>query len=231
MEEEESAWESWIADQLEGPRETLSIAWLERWPEPLQRRVLRFWLKRLGIASAPALVEALLRGDELVHPAGSFLRRSDMLIFSAESEFGLNWQEPRALEFSKRISLGASLAWSFLPSSNIRNAPVALSVLAAFTRPRQRLGTGTLLLSWERTPWPLVVRALRPAELGRFQGLLKAFGVPRPYWRQWPVLCSQDSPGEVVALFGLKVLEPYEAKGEERSVSIAHFFEECLKPV
>jgi len=231
IEEEESDWDQWMDAQLEGPRETLSVAWLERWPAPLQRRVLRFWLKRLGLVSQPALVEALLKGDELVHPAGSFLRRSDMLIFSSETEFGQLWQEPRALEFSKRASLGASLAWSFLPSSNIRQAPVNLSVMAAFTRPGQRIGAGTLLLSWERTPWPLVVRAIRPAELTRFQSVLKSFGVPKPYWRQWPVLVSQDNPSDVVSIFGLKVLDPYETKGEERSVSIAHFFEESLKPV
>jgi tRNA(Ile)-lysidine synthase len=231
MEEEESAWDSWIENQLEGPCETLSVAWLERWPEPLQRRILRFWLKRLGIETAPQLVEALLKGGELVHPAGSFLRRSDMLIFSSETEFGQLWQEPRAFEFSKRISLGASLAWSFLPSSNIRQSPVSLAAMAAFTRPGQRLGAGTLLLSWERTPWPLVIRTMRASELPRFQSLLKSYGVPKPYWRQWPLLASQDSPNDVVALFGLMALDPFEAKGEERSVSIAHFFEECLKPV
>ncbi|MEO5668171.1 MAG: hypothetical protein ABIR96_08945, partial [Bdellovibrionota bacterium] len=176
-------------------------------------------------------VEALLRGDELVHPAGSFLRRSDMLIFSSETEFGQLWQEPRAIEFSKRASLGASLAWSFLPSSNLRQVPVNLSVMAAFTRPGQRMGAGTLLLSWERAPWPLVIRAMRAEELPHYQGLLKAFGVPKPYWRQWPVLASQDNSNQIVSIFGLKVLDPYEAKGDERSVSIAHFFEESLKPV
>ncbi|MEO5668125.1 MAG: tRNA lysidine(34) synthetase TilS, partial [Bdellovibrionota bacterium] len=56
IEEEESAWDSWMETQLEGPRETLSVAWLERWPAPMQRRVLRFWLKRLGLVSQPALV-------------------------------------------------------------------------------------------------------------------------------------------------------------------------------
>jgi tRNA(Ile)-lysidine synthase len=231
IEEEETAWDAWMETQLEGPKETLSVAWLERWPAPLQRRVLRFWLKRLGLVSQPALVEALLRGDELVHPAGSFLRRSDMIIFSSETEFGQLWQEPRSLEFSKRSSVGASLAWSFLPSSNVRQAPVNLSVMAAFTRPGQRVGAGTLLLSWERTPWPLLLRAMSASELARHQTMLKAFGVPKPYWKQWPVLVSQDSPQEIVALFGLKVMDTYEAKGEERSVSIAHFFEECLKPV
>jgi len=231
MEEEESAWDAWLETHLEGPKETLSVAWLERWPAPLQRRVLRFWLRRLGLVSQPALVEALMRGDELVHPAGSFLRRSDMIIFSSETEFGQLWQEPFALEISKRASLGASLAWSFLPASSARQTPVSLSVMTAFTRPGQRVGTGTLLLSWEKTPWPLVVRAMSSAEQSRFQGLLKAFGVPKPYWRQWPVLVSRDSPSQVVSIFGLKVLEAFEAKGEERSVSIAHFFEECLKPV
>jgi tRNA(Ile)-lysidine synthetase-like protein len=231
LEEEESAWDLWLDTQLEGPKETLSVAWLERWPAPLQRRVLRFWLKRLGLVSQPALVEALLRGDELVHPAGSFLRRSDMLIFSAETEFGQLWQDALPLEISKRTAFGASLGWSFLPSSTIRQSPVSLSLMPAFTRPGQRLGAGTLLLSWERTPWPLAVRSMQASELARFQQILKAFGVPKPYWRQWPVIVSQDKTSEVVALFGLKVLEPYEAQGGERSVSIAHFFEESLKPV
>ena len=74
MEEEETSWDLWLETQLDdGPKETLSVAWLERWPVPMQRRVLRFWLKRIGIVSAPALVEALLRGDELVHPLRQFL--------------------------------------------------------------------------------------------------------------------------------------------------------------
>jgi len=230
IEEEESAWDSWLETQLDGPRETLSVAWLERWPAPLQRRVIRYWLmKRLGLSAAPALVDALLRGDELIHPVGSFLRRSDMIVFSPENEFGLLWEEPKLLEFSKRASLGSSMAWSFLPSATIRNRPVQLSILAAFTRPAQKFTAGTLRFSWDRTPWPLVLRSMSEKELKQNQGLLKAFGVPKPYWKQWPVFAAQDNPSELVALFGLKVLEPFAAHSEERSVSIGHFFEDGLK--
>jgi tRNA(Ile)-lysidine synthetase-like protein len=229
IEEEESSWEAWLSRQLDGPRETLSVAWLERWPVPLQRRVIRYWLtQRLGLSAAPALVDALLRGDELIHPAGSFLRRSDMLVFSRETEFGSLWKEPKLVEFSRRAELGTSMAWSFLPGAPQRHRLMQLSILAGFTRPGQKLSAGTLCFSWDRTPWPLVLRTMTGAELKQHQSLLKAFAVPRPYWKLWPVLASQDS-SKIVALFGLKVLDPYAARGEERSVSISHFFEESLK--
>jgi tRNA(Ile)-lysidine synthetase-like protein len=231
LEEEDTAWDHWLETQLDGPRETLSVAWLERWPQPLQRRVLRFWLKRLGLSPAPNLIDALLRGDELIHPAGSFLRRSDMLVFSSETEFGSIWQEARTLEINKRASLGSSLAWSFLAASPVRQHPVNLSVLASFTRPGQKWNAGTLLLSWDRTPWPLLVRAPRSDEMSQLQGVLKTFGIPKPYWKQWPVLVSQDNPKQIVGLLGLKVWDDFRAQAEERSVSITHFFEEGLKPL
>lgn len=231
IEEEESAWETWLDSQMEGPKQTLSVAWLERWPTPLQRRVLRFWLlKKLGIAAAPQLVEALMRGEELIHPSGSFLRSSDMIVFSPETEFGTFWEEPVPLEFSKRILIGDSLAWSFLPGAPLRNRPLKLAMLAGFSRPQQKFSAGTLRFSWDRTPWPLVLRKMTPVELKMSQETFKAFGIPRPYWKQWPVWATQETNSILVSFLGLKILEPYSAQGDERSVSITHFFEESLKP-
>ncbi|NCN42612.1 tRNA lysidine(34) synthetase TilS [bacterium] len=225
VQEEESDWEEWFAGQMQGPKETLSIAWLERWPAPLQRRVMRYWLRELGLTPSPHLMEALLRGDELIHPAGSFLRRSDMLVFSKENDFSEEWQTPKGLEFSRRLSLGSSLAWSFLPSAPERSTPLPLSILAGFTRPGQRYGAASLLFSWDRAPWPMNIRCITATELQRFTSVFDAFRIPKPYRSKWPVLVNQEREQEVIAIFGLKVLEPYAAVGDERAVAIHHFYD------
>ncbi len=225
VQEEETAWETWLGTQLEGPKETLSLAWLERWPSPLQRRVMKYWLKNLGISASPQLMDALLRGDELIHPAGSFLRRSDMLVFSKEDDFSELWQEIRGLEFSKRLNMGASLAWSYLPSSIERNMPVQLSVLASFTRPGQRYGASSLLFSWDRSPWPFSVRCIGKDELQKYASIFEGFRIPKPYRSKWPIIVNQDKPDQVLAIFGLRVLEPYAAVGDERAVAIHHYFD------
>jgi tRNA(Ile)-lysidine synthetase-like protein len=229
LEEEESAWDTWLAGQMEGPKDTLSQAWLERWPQPMRRRVLRFWLKRLEVSPTPQLLDALLKGEELIHPAGSFIRRADMLVFNREHDFGSLWQDPMAVDVGKRISLNPSMAWSFLPSAPLKQSQIALNMMMSFKSPSQRSPAGTLRLAWDRLPWPLALRSSSSAaELVQVQGVLKSYGIPKPYWKAWPLLVSQDRPDIVVGVVGLKVFDGFEAKGGERCVSIEHFYEDSL---
>jgi tRNA(Ile)-lysidine synthetase-like protein len=228
LEEEETAWDVWLETQMDGPRETLSQAWLERWPQPMRRRVLRFWLKRLDVSATPQLLDALLRGEELIHPAGSFIRRSDMLVFNRENDFGSAWQEPLSIDVGKRVSLAASMAWSFLPSAPLKQSQIALSMLMSFKSPSQRLQTGTLRLAWDRLPWPLALRMPKSTEMPQVQDVLKSYGIPKPYWKAWPLLVSQERSDVVIGVVGLKIFEGFEAKGSERCVSIEHFYEDSL---
>lgn len=235
IQEEEQEWDEWLEMQMTGPVETLSLSWLERWPRPLQRRIVRFWVtQRLGLSDSSALTEALLKGEDLIHPAGSFLRRSDMLVFSAEEDFSSAWQEGLSVDFARRQFLGRSMAWSFLPSSPVRGEALSLSLMCSFYRPGQRLNPGTLLLSWAKTRFPLHLRCITKQESAKFAPLFKHARIPKPYWNRWPVLCESASDSEVegalVALVGLKALESYAAAEKERAVAISHFCEENLKP-
>jgi len=234
--EEEREWEEWISGQLEGPVEAIPRAWVERWPDPLQRRIFKVWLKRLGLEPDSKLVEALLGGDELVHREGSFLRRSDMYVFLAERDFGSRFREPLKVDFGKKIELGASTAWSFIPSAPERFKKVELSVFFTFRAPKpgqhRALSGKDVSLSWDRLPWPLLIRARnsndKAPELDRILALAK---IPRPFWAEWPLMVSRENPDKIIGLVGVGAFEEYQLKGVGRCVSAECFFEERLKPL
>lgn len=69
------------------------------------------------------------------------------------------------------------------------------------------------------------IRRITSAELQKYQDVFDAFRIPKPYRGKWPVLVNQDQDDAIIAIFGLKVLEPHAAVGEERAVAIHHFYD------
>lgn len=229
IEEEEAEWEAWIEKQLEDPRECLALAWLEKWPRALQRRIVRVWLQRLSIEAEPQLVEALLRSEEIVHAKGTFLRRADNWVFNPAEEFALSWEDSRAVELGQKISLGSSLAWSFIPGAPAQLRNYQLSLYLVFRDP-QRSSAGRLQLAWNKLPAHLALRARHRADAKDLDAPLEKLNIPKPYWKAWPLLVNRDLPHEVIALVGVKVLAPYALRDLERCVCLEAFFEENLSP-
>jgi tRNA(Ile)-lysidine synthetase-like protein len=232
LDQEERQWEEWLIPQFEGPVELLSRSFLEKYPECLQRRIFRIWLTRLQLDAEPALVEALLEGNEVVHREGAFLRRSDMYIFSRETEFGREWQAPQPVELGKRISFGSSTAWSFLKGSAGGFHQGQFSVFLLF-RPPTKVVTdekNTSQMSWDRLPWPLLVRGRREEDSSKeLDESLARHRVPKPFWKAWPLLVSREDPSKIVALLGVEVLKEYRLTKVGRCVSMECFFEENLR--
>jgi tRNA(Ile)-lysidine synthase len=235
VEAEESEFNAWIEgelDRLEGAQNTLPRSWLERWPTPIERRIVRVWLKRLGIESEPALVEALLSGEDLVHNRGSFLRRSDLLIFTPEEPFGGLWaREPIALELGQKIDLGTSMAWNLLSPNPEVFAPKTMHFNAVFRAPGARRPQQSMLLNWNATPWPLIVRARSNKDDSKtIDRLLAAKKVPRPFWSGWPLLASRQDPKNVVAVLGVHIFEPFALQAAGRAISLECLFDDRLNP-
>ena len=231
IDEEEREWEEWLNDQFDGPVEVLPRAWVEKWPDPLQRRVFKVWLKRLGLEHDPSLVEALIGGEELIHSAGSFLRRSDMFVFSRENSFGSEWKKSIPVELGKRIALGSSTAWSFVEGAPEKFRPLELGVYFLF-RPPQMIQGRRMLFSWERLPWPLAIRKREDADdHGQLDRLLMGAKIPRPFWKNWPLVVSQENPPKIVALLGVVILPEFALQRVGRCVSMECFFEDRLKPL
>lgn len=229
-EEEEREWAQWILPQLEAPLETLRRGFLERWPRPLQRRILRVWVRALGLDPMGALIESLLRGEELLHSDGAFLRRSDLIIFSREQDFGKNWQELIPLELGSRVDLGASIAWSFLkgaPQDAGKLQRPRLLAQTIFRSPDQIATGSTVKFSWSQIPWPLSLRSRQDADSGReIEEVLMKARIPRPYWRSWPLIVSRQNPSEVLGLMGLGALKAFEAQDGGRCVAVECQFED-----
>lgn len=232
IEEEERDWKQWIGDQFEGPSEVLSLAWLEKWPRPLQRRILRAWLARLDLSPDPALVEALLRGDELVHTQGAFLKRSDNWLFSRENEFGSLWSGLEKIEMGRRFLLGSSLAWSFLPASPKALKLFELSVNLAFRAPEAASTlhqTGKAIpLAWEKLPSTLALRAKKKSDPAWVDSLLSKAKIPRPFHKNWPLLVSYENPETIIAVTGLDAHEDFKLSDLGRCVCFESFFEDRL---
>ncbi len=233
LEDEEADTETWLRAHLHAAARPgtalLPLDLKERFPRSLQRRLVKVWLEDLRLEPLPALVEALLEGEDLVAPQGTFFRRADSLQFSREMDFGAAWSEPVAIEIGKRFDLGTSMAWSFLPGSPEAFRPWGLSVFLVFRQPGSESAKAQRL-AWDRLPWPLVVRTPRRGE-AEVERLLKLLKIPAPYHKAWPLLCSAENPDKVVALVGLQVLPAYRADASGRSVSLESFFEDRLNDV
>jgi tRNA(Ile)-lysidine synthetase-like protein len=234
VEAEESETEAWLDAQLQRDglgQDATVVRWgfLTKWPRALQRRLFRAWLKRLELDPQPHLVEALMDGEDVIHPQGIFLRRADLLQYSSERDFGEGWSgEAQPIEIGKRFLCGRSMAWSFLPSAPEKFRPFDMSVYLVFRQPGMEKSKA-LKLAWDKLPWPLVVRRKKNAE-PRVERVLEAFGVPKPYWKGWPVLVSAENPDEVVALLGLHVEPAYRMEKAGRFISMECFFEDRLSP-
>lgn len=236
--DEEEEIEAWVASQFEEPRHVLPIATIEKFPKALQRRFFRVWLDRQGISGDTQLLEALLRGEERVHPAGSFLKRSDSWIYYNEKDFGDGWRDGLEVQISRRVTLGPSIAWSLLPSSsNDGLRSQSLSLLANFRSPLDALKVSKrvfcLDLAWERTPWPLGIGTLGKLGKDSAAQVTAAFNrhrIPDGYRRAWPILVGLEKPEIALGVVGLEVMPDYQAKTLERRVSLEHLLEEYLKP-
>jgi tRNA(Ile)-lysidine synthase len=230
VEEEEREWESWIVSQLESPYESLPRAWIEKWPDPLQRRIFKVWLSKLGLEYEPALVEALVQGEEIVHSAGSFLRRSDFIIFSKEKDFGEIWSPAIPVELGKNIVLGQSTAWSFLPLAKEKFRSLELSIGFLFKPPHAESIKNPMCMSWNKIPWPLAIRRRSPEDAGaEFDKILARTRIPRPFWKNWPLVVSQQDPLKVVGLVGLEILPEFRLTELGRCVSMDCFLKDYLK--
>jgi tRNA(Ile)-lysidine synthase len=235
--EEESEMEDWVTEQLSGtPAHILPLSALERFPKAIQRRIFRVWLKRQGVGEDVQLLEGLLRGDERVHPAGSFLKRSDSWIFYNEKDFGDVWASEMELVPSRRLTLGSSIAWSFLPcSSRETGRAQTLALLANFRSPMDSLKLGrrvfTLDIAWEKCPWPLGVSSLAKMDREAAALVTEVFlrhRIPEGYRRSWPLLVSLKEPRKVIGVVGVEVLQNYQPKTLERRVSIEHLLDDYL---
>lgn len=230
VQEEEKEWEEWISRQLETPYESLPRAWLEKWPEALQRRIFRVWLSKLGIEAEPALVEALIDGEEIIHERGSFLRRSDLYLFSAEKNFGQIWAQPLAVELSKRMSFGISTAWSFIPGAPEKFVPTEMAGFFLFRPPEGNWIGKPTIFSWDALPWPLKIRHRKKTDAHTaLDKILARYRIPRPFWKSWPLVVSAQNDETIVALLGLEVLDAYRLKKLGRCVSMECFFGDRLK--
>jgi len=235
--EEESDFETWIQGQFEGPRHVLPLSLIERYPKALQRRFLRIWLDRQGLGQDSQLLEALLQGQERVHPAGSFLRRSDSWIYFNESDFGDSWAQSTSLELGRRFSLGNSVAWSYLPFSKQEGVEShSLSLLANFRSPLDSLKVARrsfcLDIAWSRAPWPVAIGTLGKLTTEarrRVQEVFAKYRIPEGYRKSWPVLVSPEHSDMVIGLVGLEVFEEFRPGTLERRVSIEHLLEDSLK--
>lgn len=217
---EEWQWKSWIDEQFSGPKNTLPLGWLDRWPEPLKRKIFSCWLEKLALEPDSKLVETLLRGSDVVHKSGVFIHRSDMLIYSRESHFGNLWKGLDPIELGSRIQLGTSLAWQFLPRSmESQTEQKSISMLVFFptpqTLPKLKSSTDCFFLDWSILPWPLKVDQLLNRSQEACQMLKKA-GIPKPYWDRWPVVVSVRHPNMVVAVVGIGPLRDFLTIGSER---------------
>lgn len=227
LEDEEREIDAWFSAQMRDKGAMMPLGWLERFPRALQRRALAVWLRERGVDYDPLLVETLLAGREVVHPAGSFLRRADSWVFSPDPEFGQVWEKPVELEFERRLDLGASMAWSFLPAAPGKLRSFSLALRLAFRDPRAAESANSWALDWNRTPWPLALRPHRPGETVVEKALADA-GVPKPYRKAWPVLVSARNLDALVAIVGVGVLDEFKAIPGGRRVHVDHFFDERL---
>jgi len=225
--EEELELEEWLEAQFEGPKESLSRAFLEKYPDSLGRRILKIWIHKLGLKHDPRLVEALLDGQELVHSAGVFVRRSDHILFMQENDFSAPWKQPIDVEISRRVNLGTSCAWGFLGSQLKALSNYQLSVFFLFRPPQHQASENCQLMNWDRLPWPLVLRARQSDDPRReLDEILSRKKIPRPFWRDWPLLVSRDDPSKIVAMVALSPLKEYHLTGVGRCVSMESLIEE-----
>lgn len=232
LEQEEQELNAWLKSLMEEADQHLSVGWLERWPRPLQRRVLSLWLDRLRVPYDPALVESLIKGEEVIHPHGSFLRRADFIVFSADSDFGAEWAQPVEIPLGRRVSLGASLAWSFLPGAPGRLVSLEWSLYGIFRDPRRVVpGAGNQQFDWSRLPWPLVVRQPFDHEREAIEPILRRAGIPKPYWRKWPLLASAQNLDCRVGVLGLSIEKDFLPGTTGRRLTLESFFDEHLNAV
>jgi len=231
VEEEEAEIEVWISGQLETQSHdstALSEGWLNSWPLALRRRVLRVWLKKIGLMPQPKLIETLLAGEEVVHAKGIFMKRSSMLVFIPEPGFGLGWEQIAELPIGKRISLGASSAWGFCSK-----APESLSstkhvFYMALKDPKNVL-PGSTVLNWRSLPKFLcLVPASKIQDQHGLKEIFDLFRVPKPYRGRWPTLSDAQNPTIALALVGLSAIPRFEWKEEGPALVLQSFFEESL---
>ena len=229
IDEEEAEWDEWIAGELaQNSKNQLAISTLEKWPRNLQRRILRTWLGSLGFENVPAWIETLLKKNDFLTPSGSFLFRSDTLIYSPEGEFGSLWSMGLGpLDNERRIDLGPSRAWSYLSGAPHTEALLKMSLSLQFRAPNFH-GPGQMRLAWDSLPWPLALRNWQKFDpVDWIQKVLREKQIPKAYWAQWPALVGYEKQ-EFVGLLGLDVLEKYQHKGLERCVCFQPIFEEDL---
>jgi tRNA(Ile)-lysidine synthetase-like protein len=228
--QEEEEWEVWLAKELKDLGSQFPLSYFDIWPKNLLRRALRFWLEKIEIEALPALIEALLTGEELVHERGVFLRRSDHIIFSPERDFGKRWDTLLPVALQQRVMLGSSVAWSFLDRQDVKKfTPYELSILLHFRSPQSATSTD-ILLNWDNLPSKLALRKASSSEMPDLRRYFEKANIPRPFQREWPLLVALDSPREKICVLGLHVFERYAYQSVGRCVALESFFEQRLSP-
>jgi hypothetical protein len=229
LEDEDEELSKMLLEDLDESSTHLPLQRLEKWPTPLKRRMIHLWLSRLDIEGDPALVEALIDGSEVVHRRGVFLRRSDMLMMLPEPDFSELLPRPLPIEFGKKIFLGPSVAWSFLPDPRVKPlSNYELSVYFVFRPPGMK--NSPLRMDWDLLPWPLQIRKRHRGEkLPQLDRMLEQAKIPRPFAAHWPLLVSQKDPDLAVGGVGIGVFDAFRLQRRARSVSMECFFEQGLK--
>ncbi len=125
------------------------------------------------------------------------------------------------MEVSKAINLGDSYAWSFLPFFEKRLSKCALNLFFYFRPADYKAAPHQILIAWDQMPWPLVIRARSARDTQKeIDVLLATHRIPRPFWKNWPLLVSKENPEKIVALVGIRALEEFQFNSEGRCVCL-----------
>ena len=162
--------------------------------------------------------------------ASTFVRRSDMYVFVAETDFGKAWQAPIPVGLGTRVPLGASTAWSFLGSAPKKMIRFDHNLFFYFRPLDQPAKASELRLAWDQLPWPLMIRGRIEEDPKReLDDVLSRNKIPRPFWKNWPLLVSLEDPSKIVAVIGVEVLKKYKLEGVGRCVSMESLYSDSLR--
>jgi len=224
VEKEEIEWEHWIDQQMsEKHPNVLSLSWLEKWPVPLKRRILRLWLKKLKLVYEPLVVETLLKGEDVVHDQGVFVHRSDFLVFAPETHFGEVWSRKSVeLKLGHRVELGESLAWSFVQSTG---QPTRKKMTLIPQSPE--FLSGGMVLPWDLLQWPLLISSAVKVLPHSLHQIFEKHNIPQPYRQKWPLLLMpsaelEDNKYVVIGALGLSLLPKYHSSASKRFLCLRY---------
>ncbi len=226
--DEETELERWLEKKIpSGEEKSLTEAFLRQWPITLQRRILRIWMKKMGIDASPVLLEAILKGRDVVHRKGTVIRRNGEWQFFAEDFFQDKiHQLKRELQLNQRISMERSMAWSYLPGASERHRVLKWTVFFMFRQPTDLSEHLDLALSWDKMECSdFLIRPRESKDTSEIEEILAQFKIPTPYRRSWPILCSKLNQQKVFAVVGLRGLKAFRYEGVGRCVSLRSFFD------